>query len=212
MKISKELTKLYGILLGDGCLSKVGKKYYFILITGHAIDDRAFFENTIVLLKEISGRQYRIKKRRGNTIEISFSNKSLFTLLKSLEFPVGKKGINLKISSLFDYKSYRHLVRGYFATDGSLVLTDNNGLLYPRIEFSSISKKLLKQVLEYLKSMGMHGNIYVSRKYDNPNLHTLYRIQCNGKTNLEIFRDKVGFVNPKQEIRYQYFKKYMAVA
>ena len=68
---NKKLQLLYGILLGDGCLSQVGNKYHFISITGHAIDDRIFFKNVLTLLKEITGRDYPIKKRRGNTIELN---------------------------------------------------------------------------------------------------------------------------------------------
>jgi hypothetical protein len=211
----KRMSLLYGVLLGDGCLSKClsnGKHYYFVVISGHAIDDRLFFYDMIDLLQKITGRLYRIKKQKGNGMEINFTNKALFTLLKSLEFPVGRKGPKLKIPLFFDYDAYRNIVRGYFATDGSLVLTNNNGILYPRIEFSSISKGLLEQVLIYLESFGMKGNIYVSKRYINPNYYDLHRIQCNGRKNLEIFRSKIGFTNPKHEIKYQKYKNKVPVA
>lgn len=44
--------------------------------------------------------------------------------------------------------------------------------------------------------------MYLSHKYNNPKWNDLYRIQFNGKKNLEVFRSKVGFCNPKHGDRY----------
>ncbi len=212
MTNKQRLALLYGILLGDGCLSKVGNKHYFISIAGNSVENKLFFDYVGKLLERLSGRVYKIKLGRGNSMQFNFTNKRMFHLLKSFGFPVGKKGTRLEIPIIFGQSALKCIARGYFATDGSLVLTNNNGLLYPRIEFASISKKLLFQILRYLKTVGMSGRVYVSKKYnDDPTRCTLYRIQCNGKTNLETFRNKLGFVNPKHEAKYQGFKK-MAVA
>lgn len=203
----KIVAQLYGILLGDGCISKVGYKYYFVSITGNSTDDKKFFKYVIELLKALTGKTYPIKKKKGkNAIEINFCNKKLFNFLSSLEFPIGKKGPNLKIPSIFKEDRYKFIVQGYFATDGCLVITNNNGISYPRIEFSSISKGLLDQVLAYLIEIGMIGKIYLSKKYSNPNWHPIYRIQCNGNKNLEVFRKKVGFINIKHRDKYYKWK------
>ena len=125
--------------------------------------------------------------------------------LKNIGFPVGKKGIKVKIPKEFPLKFYKYIIQGYFATDGCLVITNNNRTLYPRIEFSSISRQLLKQVLDYLNSTGMKGNLYLSHRYSN-HWNDLYRIQFNGKNNLEVFLEKIGFVNPKHIEKYKKWK------
>lgn len=207
LKSFNNLSILYGILLGDGCLSKIKEKYHFISIVGHIIDDLSFFEQIIrPILESFTKKKILIRKRiKQRKIEILLSNKNLFNLLAQLEFPIGKKGINLKIPSIFR-NNLKFIIQGYFGTDGSLVLTNNNGTSYPRIEFSSISKPLLNQVLMFLRNQGMRGNLYISHTYPNKNWNTLYRLQFNGKANLMLFRKKIGFINPKQEIKYQKWK------
>jgi len=205
---SNKLALIYGILLGDGCLSKVRDKFYFISMVGNIHDDLEFFEKIVVpCLKHFTKNTTKIKRRvKEGTIEILFTDKELFSLLSGIGFPVGKKGTKLFIPAAFN-SSLKYIIQGYFATDGCLVITNNNGTLYPRIEFSSISKQLLSQVLKYLLSIGMKGKIYVSHKYPNKSWNTLYRIQFNGKTNLEVFREKIGFINPKHQRKYEKWKK-----
>ena len=205
MKTNEKIALLFGILLGDGCLSRFGRAYH-IAIAGHKIDDKLFLDDTAKLIKSLINKDVKIRNRKRNTIAIAFSNKNLFLLLKEKGFPVGKKGPNLLIPNIFPSEMYKFIVQGYFATDGCLVLTDNNGILYPRIEFSSISKNLLEQVLKYLRSKGMFGKIYISHKYNN-GFYTLYRIQCNGKKNLETFAKEIGFVNPKHKEKFKLFKE-----
>jgi len=206
---SNKLALIYGILLGDGCLSKVGSKHYFISIAGSIRDDLPFFQEKVVpLLKEFVSNNIKIQKRiKQRELHICFTNRKLFEFLVKIGFPIGKKGTKVKIPDYFSKKYIKNIVKGYFATDGSLVITNNNGTKYPRIEFSSISKPLLLQVLDYLQSIGMKGACYTSKIYSNPHWNPHYRIQFNGKNNLKIFRKKIGFVNPKHPIKYQKWKK-----
>jgi hypothetical protein len=200
---------LYGIILGDGCISKVGNNYYFISVVGNVLDDLEFLNEVVKpLLESVTNCKIVVKRRiKQRKAEILFSDKEFFQRLMEDGFPVGKKGINLTIPAKFGYSEFRSIVKGYFATDGSLVITNNNGINYPRIEFSSISKPLLIQVLNYLNSIGMKGQIYVSKKYSDRNWNTLFRLQFNGKNNLEVFRDKISFVNPKHKEKYEMWKK-----
>jgi hypothetical protein len=204
IKIDK-FSLFYGILLGDGCLSR-SKRSYLISVVGHINDDlRFFFDVVRPTLNDLINKNPRIKKRpKQGVLQILISHKELFNILKKNEFPVGKKGTTLNIPLHLDM---RRIIQGYFATDGCLVLTKNPSKLYPRIEFSSISNIILEQTLEYLTKLGMNGNIYISHKYSNPKHNTLYRLQFNGRDNLEIFRKNVGFVNPKHTEKYHYFIK-----
>ncbi|MBW2977880.1 hypothetical protein KY331_03475 [Candidatus Woesearchaeota archaeon] len=205
-RMSEDLALLYGVLLGDGCLSKTGKGY-FVVVSGNRIDDLSFFEYLLPFFNKLRGKDCKIRyKKDQNSIEINFSDKRLFNLFKKIGMPIGKKGTSLSISNSFDNNFYASLVKGYFATDGCLVITNNNGIVYPRIEFSSISKSILQQVLNYLISLDLNGKLYVSHK-SKGTWNTLYRIQFNGKRNLELFRSKIGFVNSKHMNKYKKWKK-----
>ncbi|MBN1502892.1 LAGLIDADG family homing endonuclease [Candidatus Woesearchaeota archaeon] len=199
----------YGALLGDGCLSKVGKHHYFISIVGHLVDDYEFISTIIHPIMEFLVLK-KIKIRKSNKeckCEIVICNKKLFFRLNEIGFPIGKKGAKLDIPSSFSRDECKYLIQGYFATDGCLVLTNNNGILYPRIEFSGISKPLLKKVLVYLRSVGMKGKLYVKREYPNSSWNTIFRLQFNGKKNLECFRNQIGFINPKHNKKYNNWKR-----
>jgi len=202
---SKKLAVIYGILLGDGYLSKVGTKHYFIHIAGNIKDDFKFFKGVIKpILENFVDNKIRINKRiKQRELQILFTNKKLFKFLNNIGFPIGKKGSKLIIPDYFNNKSLKYITQGYFATDGSLVITNNNGIMYPRIEFSSISKPLLLQVLDYLRGIGMQGNCYTSKTYSNKKYHTSYRIQFNGKKQLKMFMEKIGFINIKHKEKYK---------
>ena len=202
LKLDEETSLVYGILLGDGCLSQ-GEKYRSIVITCDANSDKPLFKKLVPILENLRKNKVKWRERKeSNTIEINFSDKNLFNKYKSLGFPVGKKG-KLGLPN-FDKESLKNVIKGYFATDGCLVITNNNGIKYPRLEFSSISKKLLIQIKEFLQSFGIKGNVYLSKTYTN-NWNNLYRLQINGKNKLFLFREKIGFFNPKHEKRLEQF-------
>ncbi|MBC8494600.1 hypothetical protein H8D36_00435 [archaeon] len=205
MRLNKQFATFYGIVLGDGCLSKVGK-HHFISISGHKKDDYAFFVKINPIINNIRNKEtnFRMRRKYGK-IEFNFCDKKLFEKLASISFPVGKKVTQLIINYKFN-NFKRFVIKGLFATDGSLVLTNNNGTLYPRLEISSISKGLLEQVSAYLKLKGIKSKVYISKKYQN-NWNTLFRLQSNGQTNLLLFRRKIGFLNPKHEDRFHQYKK-----
>ncbi len=211
---SEDFALLYGILLGDGCLSKFGRNARAIIISCSLKDDIPFFEEIVIpILKNIKNKTYKYHaKPKQGSIEIKIYDKPFFVEIKRLGFPIGHKGPFLKISEIFDDTLYKHIVQGYFATDGCLVVTNNNGTLYPRIEFCSISKTLLIQVLEYLTKIGMKGKLYnCSRsgrvcfgKYIRKDS---YRIQFNGRKNLRTFVKEIGLVNPKHKEKYLRWEK-----
>jgi hypothetical protein len=208
MVSKKEFALVYGAMLGDGCLSRVGKYHYFVELCGNLKEDFQFLNNMNCILSKLRGKSIRIKKRLDqNKAELSCSSKKLFSIFESYDFPVGKKGPDLKITNKLDSFLYKEIIQGYFATDGCLVLANNNGIMYPRIEFSSISQSLLKQVLSFLLNIGMKGKLYVSHKYKNQ-WHDLYRIQFNGMNNLNIFVDCIGFVNPKHIQKLKKYRKW----
>jgi len=218
MSENEKLALLFGIMLGDGCLShyftKQGRECFAICISGHADDDLEFHENMLVpLLNYFRKKKVRVKKKSScNGIEINFTSRSLFDKIKALGFPVGKKGPNLRIPKIFLQKNLlKYVVQGFFATDGSLVLTKNPNKFYPRLECQAICKDLLVQIKEYLNSFGMKGKYYISKSKPDSRwkiVHQKHKFQFNGKKNLIHFNDLIGFANPKQQRRFENYIRY----
>ena len=139
-------------------------------------------------------------------------DKKLFELIHSYDFPIGKKGQKLLIPRFFYEKGLvKYAVQGFMATDGSLVLTKNPNKFYPRIESVVIHKNFLKQVYDYLISIGLNGAYYLAKSKPDPRwkiCQDKYRFQFNGKNNLLLFEKLIGFINPKHKKKFDYFIKY----
>lgn len=194
-------------MLGDGSLSLVNNKKRFITISSCIYDDLPFVEEIISpLLFKLRNKKTNFKYRPSNgVIEFNFTDFRLFDFLSSLGFPIGKKGVNLKIPKIFyDKNLVKYVIKGFFATDGSLVLTKNPNLLYPRLESNSISKPLMLQVSDFFNSKGIVCSIY-KRKVNNWKWNQQYRIQSNGRRNLNLFVKKIGFLNPKHKEKFKNF-------
>lgn len=214
---------LFGILAGDGCLSKhvnkKGRKYYFISISGNYYDDKPFYNSVVVplinLLREKHKKQISFKERLNQgKIEINFSDKILFDKLRNIGFPIGKKGQKLTIPEyFFDKNLLEYIIQGFFATDGSLVLTKNPNKFYPRIEAVVIHKNFLKQIYNFLVLIGLNGSYYKSKSKPDPRWEVTqdkYRFQFNGKKNLLLFNELIGFINPKHKKKFLDFIDYEA--
>lgn len=199
---------IYGVMLGDGCLSR-GKKNRSISISLNIHSDGPFAEIVKNKLEKIRGKNIRIWARPFyGKLEINFSDKKIFEKFKSDGFPVGKKGIELAIPRVFE-DNMKFIISGYFATDGCIIIIPNNGTLYCRAEFSSISLKLLEQIRDYLHVQDVRSKIYVSHKAGGNRL-TLYRLQINGIKEVTKFRELVKFSNPKHEEKFKVYKEMAA--
>ena len=200
MKINKDLALFYGILLGDGCISRSGNKW-FVVITCSFYDDKKFFNKVVIpITKRLRRKDVRYRERKEyGKLEINFSDKNLFKKLNSIGFPIGKK-LNIKIPKVFfDYKLEKYVISGIFATDGCLAMVNNNGVRYPRIEVQLNSFILLNQIKKFLINNGLKGNVYKI----NGKSGTVYRLEFPGKNNLFKFRRKIGFINPKREEKFK---------
>lgn len=210
LKLNKNFAILYGIMLGDGCLTLTCKNKKTIFIAGSIKDDVPFFNNIIKpIINSFIGKDIPIRSRpKIGSINLNFVKNSLFDFIAGFGFPVGKKGNKLFIPKLFyDKNLVRYVIKGFFATDGSLVLTDNNGTLYPRVEANGIAKNLIQEISIFLNSKKINCKFYEAKRKNNywKNLQQQYRLQINGKKNLKKFVREIGFVNPKQIERLQYY-------
>lgn len=214
IEIDKDFALLYGIMLGDGCLSQSGR-HKFIAITGSSQDDLPFFKEVIhPILRKYRAKDTNIKfKKDCNAIEYNFVDNKLFNFFVSTGFPIGKKGNRLFIPKIFyDLNLVNQIISGFFATDGSLVLTKNPNKYYPRLEVHVISKDLLYEIYTYLLSKGLRGAFYTAKRINDsrPWKNTLqpYRVQFNGINNLLLFNELIGFSNPKYKEKFKHFINY----
>ncbi len=210
IKLDKDFALFYGIMLGDGCLSLTSRKKKLVAITCSLKDDLSFMEEIVrpILLK-FRGKDTKIRfKEYCGAVEFSFSDFNLFDFIHSFGFPIGKKGVEIKIPRVFyDRGLVKYIIQGFFATDGSLVLTKNPNKYYPRLESQAIGKMVIKQIYDYLGETGLKGKYYKCKfkKSEVWDEQDRYKFQFNGKKNLLIFNDMIGFVNPKHKKRFEKF-------
>ncbi len=210
----------YGIMLGDGCISKYssgGRKYTTFSVSGDYYSDKPFYSKILApLIDSIRKNKKPVKiKERLNQgkLEIQFSDKELLWKFTNLGFPIGKKGTKIEIPIYFIKNGLMgFIVQGIFATDGSLVLTKNPNKFYPRLEIHLIAKKVIIQTHAFFISKEMKGKVYECKRNKDErgfkHLHKKFRIQFNGKDNLLLFNENVGFVNPKHKKRFLNFLRY----
>jgi len=157
-------------MLGDGCISLTSKNRKIVFIAGSLEDDVPFFEQIIKpLFKRFIYKDIPIRTRVYNgAINLNFVNNELFDFIHSFGFPIGKKGNQLFIPKVFyEQGLVKYLLQGFFATDGSLVLTNNNGTLYPRVEANGIAKNLIFEINEYINSIGIKCNFYKAKRLNS---------------------------------------------
>ncbi len=217
---TERLALLFGILLGDGCLShhvsKIGKHYYNIIITCNYYDDKPFFNEVVQpLIFSLTGRRVRIKERPlYGAIDIYLFSKYLFYVLSDLGFTVGKKK-DIIIPSIFHGDCLKYVVAGLFATDGCLTLVNNSGTIYPRIFFTASLPSAFLTISKYLTSLNIKNGFYTAkRKFMGDSFvykKQQYVISSNGPINAQKFRDLIGFINPKHELRYSSYIERVAV-
>ncbi len=198
---------LLGIILGDGSIGLYSKSQYKITITGHSIDDKKFLLNIVKpLLDSIFNIRVAVRERKDKkATDVYFYSKKVFHVLRDKwRIEAGKKReVKIARSFISDVRLMKKIVSGFFATDGSLVITNNNGVLYPRVEFQNISLTVLKQVRKFLADFKIKGGLYKM----NRDKSIVYRLQYNGKENLSKFRRNIGFINPKHEKKFQEYIK-----
>jgi intein/homing endonuclease len=206
-ELNKELAEFYGILLGDGCISKFysqNRNKEIIRIDGHGTDDIEYYKYLQELIEKITNRRISVKRRnKKNAIFITFSNKEFSKFLNSkLNFPYGKKK-GMVISDILLRKDLiNKVLRGLFDTDGSIYFTKNNWKrkrrTYPIIEISSHNDNLIDQLLKILKGLGFKP--ILSHYKDSIKLH--------GKKQVIKWMEEIGSNNPYKKSKYLIWEKH----
>ena len=186
--------ELYGAFCGDGCLTiakrKGGSERKIALLTGHLEDESAYYRQVILpTLRKEFGTSGHFKERKDYNAFDVVLGKEVFTFLKNLEFPIGKKKGKLRVPEEIkeDKLLLRAFLRGLFDTDGSLFF-DKRPIYekpYPRIDLHLADDPFLKEVHCLLIRAGVSSCLSKNK------------IQINGLKGVTEFINKVGFSNHK---------------
>lgn len=190
--------EFYGILLGDGWMSKLtyrGKTTNLIGISGNAKKDREFFIYLKKNIKELFNRNAYLKERpKYNSIELNFCHKELLKKIhEELDFPIGQK-INLKIHEKIynlGYEKMKYVIRGILDTDGCVYFDKTPiGKPYPCLNLTMKAPILMNQVFNMLTDQGFRGMLQ-DRK-----THAM-QIILKGSRQINKWEREIGSSNPR---------------
>ncbi len=207
MELNEHLYEFYGILMGDGCISRYRNGQamcHELRIDGNAVTDKDYYYKHVVpLITQITSREPKPRFRTDcKGIYIKFQHKEFALFLQStLGFPVGKKGeITIKDFVLQDFNRLKHVLRGLFDTDGCIYFTKNNSdkRYYPILEITSYSFPLITQLKSALEKAGF--TVKISHYQDSIKLH--------GKENLFKWMELIGTSHLDKRSKFDFWRKY----
>ncbi|MCD4666923.1 hypothetical protein K8R47_03890 [archaeon] len=191
----KKFAEFIGIMLGDG---------YFvddrIKISFNSKDDLDYIEYVKDLINNIFDVNPILKFRKNeNTADLFVFKRNVIKILKEKGLLKSPKWNNAIIPKSF-LKYDLHVLRGYFDTDGCVVMAMNNGTFYPRLEMKICPSPMQKQFIAIISKYKFRFGVYDIGKGK-------VRIQLNGKEQLKKWFNLVGFSNSKHMIKAKKFLK-----
>ncbi len=193
-KHNRKLAEFIGILLGDGSISNTYQ--YRVQITLNK-NELAYRKHVTNIIRELFGIEPRIAFRRGeNAVDIQFFKRKIINfLINDLGLKTAPKWNRAVIPNEYlNTTLERDILRGYFDTDGSLVLANNNGTLYPRLEMKISPSPMQKSFIEILERTGIKFGVYNIGRGK-------VRIQINGIKQINKWMEQIGINNKNQSKR-----------
>ncbi len=185
----ERLAELVGILLGDGCISNTYQNRIEITLNKMEIE---YAEYIAKLFKKLFGIQAKIKfRKKENALDILIFKKAIIDFfIKELGMVASPKWNRAKIPKIYlNNNLSKFVLRGYFDTDGSVVLAKRaNGTIYPRLEMKICPSPMRNQLINILKE-----NKFRFGAYSIDNNRT--RLQMNGKKQVKKWLKEIGIRN-----------------
>lgn len=207
-KENSDFAEFIGILLGDGSIGiyecKAGNKIktqHRVQITLNSVDDRQYIEYVKKLIAELFGIKPNTYWRGGKTFDIRIFNKELVSfLLNDVGLVRAPKKNRAKIPHMYIGSNLEEdIIRGCFDTDGCVVITNNNGVLYPRLEIKLCQSPMQDQIIGMLKRKGFRFGVYQVGSGE-------VRVQMNGVSQLKKWIKEIGFSNTKHSNKVKKIK------
>jgi DNA-binding transcriptional regulator WhiA len=207
--ISEDLAYLCGVFAGDGSINfREKKNEYSLKCVGNPKDEKEFYLEVIdQKFKNVFGLSLNMKLHDSETTYgFSIYSKDLYYFLtEKIDLPSGLKYDKLAIPEIFlkEKRLTLAFVRGVFDTDGCISFKKRyrDYPYYPVISLSSKSSKFIIEISNVLKNLGFKPVLTLNYKLEDfrvKNEFTIIsRLELNGKKNLELWLDKMGFLSPK---------------
>lgn len=194
MPLSPELCEFIGVFIGDGFTNKYRRVYHTEITGDRNLDSNYYYS----VLKPICQRLFNvvphIKEREGYIRLILYSKRLFEMLIQRFKMPAGVKCYSVIIPNEI-FKADEILLRstliGMFNTDGGIGFDKRKKYKIPyiRINYTSVSEKLIQQLSEILLRYNIPHSIH---KKSNS-----FMIQINGIENTKKFISKIGFSNKR---------------
>ena len=191
MKYSLELAELFGILLGDGSVTKYYTRIYLNLIA-----DKGYEKQIIYLIKKsfLKINVCLMDRPKRGTKEIQISSKEISDYLIKIGFSPKIRSVPAWITKNCSFT--KATIRGLFDTEGSICLKYYKGKkglqIYKQLTFTNSNKNLLTFIEKNLENMG-----FSPTKNSNKNIY------LSNKKDIEKYFDEIGTNNPKLEKKFK---------
>jgi len=212
-KLTPKLAEEIGIHIGDGSLNFY-KRTHLYSLRGHLSDDKKYYTDFIKFLyKDLFGLEVNMR-RWPDVIGFQVGSKAIGTFKSSvLGLPLGpKKEIEIPNFILESDNSdvYGACIRGIFDTDGCLSFEKKSRQkpYYPRIMFTTTSKKLTENLVSLLRKRFNFNLSSWYKDYKNRNWNRLNYICVRGKRNLRKWFKIIGSNNPKNSFKFRYWDRH----
>lgn len=216
-ELTEELAYETGVHIGDGYLGIWKRKdgwAYLNTFSGDYNEEMDFYRDVVCpMILRLYNKRVWVKKSTKNTVQVVFKSKAISTFKHNvLGLPAGKKKGKISIPEVI-MKSYlrKYCLQGIFDTDFSLTFRHGN---YPKITgaLPLANEKLRTQIMEILDELDISAICSVTSRtdmrYSPPKKYKEYRIDINGRENLNKWMASVGFRSSKHLTKLQIWKKY----
>jgi hypothetical protein len=200
-RLTPGICEFVGAFIGDGFFNCYNNKLYHIEFAGDSRKDLDYYTKIIIpsiktFIPKVRPKILKVKTR--NSIRVIFYSKELFCFLKNVfDLVPGKKSYSVTIPMNIiesGEENIRKTIRGIFDTDGGVFLDRRKAYnsYYPRIIFSTVSKGLYEQLIDYLSK---HFKLYTASRKAYGNRGQVYIIEIYGKEQLRKWMSLIGFSN-----------------
>ncbi|MDP3728062.1 MAG: hypothetical protein Q8R18_01270 [bacterium] len=214
--LNKGLAELIGIIIGDGCISKVyDRDDYRIQISGNPIEDKEYYDSYLPsLISSFLGIKTKPYLGQNGAYIIQFQSEPFRIFLHKLGI-ISPKAKIVSIPQIIkkDQDLLLACIKGIADSDFTLIFKarKKGGLhYYPRICAQFASKNLVQDLEQELRALGFTLNCkYDYLRIDPRGFNYITNfINLDGPHNLERWFTLIGFSNSRILTRYYVWKKY----
>ena len=212
-KITPEIAEICGVIVGDGHLSRYissRRTDYRIEIVGNKTEEIEYFKYITKLFYHLFGKDFKLKME-SDYARLYIHSKELLEFFENIGLIVGKKSDKSYIPNkiLNDEVASLHFLKGLADTDFCICFKKGGRKMnsYPKIVAEFASESLIKDIQVILNRIGITYYKQTVTKNNTFGVFTHYRLELNGRKNLEKWMELIGFSNPKHITKIKVLEK-----